>query len=114
MASRAPRWRQLGRHGPVRLGLQPTDAPPAHVSHLVTANSRSRAHPRNARTPYLCSEFIPRLQAHAIPLPQTNPPFSFVIANTLVTSNKKLTAKYQYNLRVSARKCPTPAQGSYR
>ncbi|BGO90631.1 hypothetical protein NBRC10512_000195 [Rhodotorula toruloides] len=45
-------------------------------------------------------EFIPTLEARAIPLPQTNPPFSFVIANTLVTSNKKVTAKYHYNLRV--------------
>ncbi|BGP14980.1 hypothetical protein JCM10213_007216 [Rhodosporidiobolus nylandii] len=45
-------------------------------------------------------EFIPRLEAKAIPLPQTNPPFSFVIANTLVRSNKKVTAKWQYNLRV--------------
>ncbi|GJN89843.1 hypothetical protein Rhopal_002832-T1 [Rhodotorula paludigena] len=45
-------------------------------------------------------EFIPQLNARAIPLPQTDPPFSFVIANTLVTSNKKLTAKYHYNLRV--------------
>ncbi|GAA5992737.1 hypothetical protein JCM10908_006907 [Rhodotorula pacifica] len=45
-------------------------------------------------------EFIPQLKARALPLPQTDPPFSFVIANTLVTSNKKLTAKYHYNLRV--------------
>ncbi|NXD32276.1 GALK Galactokinase, partial [Spelaeornis formosus] len=45
-------------------------------------------------------EFIPQLNARAIPLPQTDPPFSFVIANTLVTSNKKVTAKYHYNLRV--------------
>ncbi|GAA5904892.1 hypothetical protein JCM5296_006136 [Sporobolomyces johnsonii] len=45
-------------------------------------------------------EFIPRLEARAIPLPTTEPPFSFVIANTLVTSNKKVTAKYHYNLRV--------------
>ncbi|GAA5868163.1 hypothetical protein JCM8547_003364 [Rhodosporidiobolus lusitaniae] len=45
-------------------------------------------------------EFIPRLEAFAIPLPQTDPPFSFVIANTLVTSNKAVTAKHHYNLRV--------------
>lgn len=45
-------------------------------------------------------EFIPQLKARALPLPRTDPPFSFVIANTLVTSNKKLTAKYHYNLRV--------------
>ncbi|CEQ42885.1 SPOSA6832_04764 [Sporobolomyces salmonicolor] len=48
-------------------------------------------------------EFIPQLEARAIPLPTTEPPFSFVIANTLVTSNKKVTAKYHYNLRVSRR-----------
>ncbi|GAA5821904.1 hypothetical protein JCM11251_004771 [Rhodosporidiobolus azoricus] len=45
-------------------------------------------------------EFIPTLDARAIPLPQTDPPFSFVIANTLVRSNKAVTAKYHYNLRV--------------
>ncbi|GAA5894924.1 hypothetical protein JCM6882_008246 [Rhodosporidiobolus microsporus] len=45
-------------------------------------------------------EFIPHLDARAIPLPQTDPPFSFVIANTLVRSNKAVTAKYHYNLRV--------------
>lgn len=44
---------------------------------------------------------MPQLEARAIPLPKTEPGFSFVIANTLVRSNKKLTAKYQYNLRVS-------------
>ncbi|GAA5825741.1 hypothetical protein JCM10212_004006, partial [Sporobolomyces blumeae] len=45
-------------------------------------------------------EFLPQLEARAIPLPKTKPAFSFVVANTLVTSNKKLTAKFQYNLRV--------------
>ncbi|KPV77344.1 uncharacterized protein RHOBADRAFT_11723 [Rhodotorula graminis WP1] len=44
--------------------------------------------------------FIPHLEARAIPLPKTSPPFSFVIANTLVKSEKKVTAKFQYNLRV--------------
>ena len=52
-------------------------------------------HVRRAR-----SEFIPHLEARAIPLPKTVPPFSFVIANTLVKSEKKVTAKFQYNLRV--------------
>lgn len=47
-----------------------------------------------------CSEFVPTLSAHPIPLPSTNPAFSFVIANTLITSNKQVTAKYCYNLRV--------------
>jgi galactokinase len=45
---------------------------------------------------------MPQLEARAIPLPVTEPGFSFVIANTLVRSNKKLTAKFQYNLRVSS------------
>jgi len=44
---------------------------------------------------------MPQLEARAIPLPKTDPAFSFVVANTLVKSNKKLTAKFQYNLRVS-------------
>lgn len=56
-----------------------------------------------APPPPVHSEFIPQLKARALPLPRTDPPFSFVIANTLVTSNKKLTAKYHYNLRVSLR-----------
>ena len=51
------------------------------------------------------SEFVPKLEAHAIPLPDTNPGISFVIANTLVTSNKKLTAKFCYNLRVRTAQC---------
>ncbi|KAK4056548.1 galactokinase [Microbotryomycetes sp. JL221] len=45
-------------------------------------------------------DFVPKLAAHAIPLPETSPGISFVIANTLVTSNKKATAKFCYNLRV--------------
>ncbi|KAL8292829.1 hypothetical protein RQP46_000523 [Phenoliferia psychrophenolica] len=45
-------------------------------------------------------EFIPSLLATPIPLPHTVPGLSLVIANTLVTSSKALTAKYHYNLRV--------------
>ncbi|KAK4706064.1 hypothetical protein P7C70_g132, partial [Phenoliferia sp. Uapishka_3] len=45
-------------------------------------------------------KFIPSLLAIPIPLPQTTPALSFVIANTLITSSKALTAKFHYNLRV--------------
>ncbi|KAI5480405.1 galactokinase [Pseudohyphozyma bogoriensis] len=45
-------------------------------------------------------EFDPTLSAHPIALPKTNPPFSFVIANSLVQSDKATTAKHCYNLRV--------------
>lgn len=44
-------------------------------------------------------EFVPALAAVPIPLPSI--PFSFVIINTLITSEKHLTAKFCYNLRVS-------------
>lgn len=43
--------------------------------------------------------FVPALAAKPIPLPSL--PFSFVIINTLVTSEKHVTAKYCYNLRAS-------------
>ncbi|KAM0746484.1 galactokinase [Meredithblackwellia eburnea MCA 4105] len=45
-------------------------------------------------------EFLPQLSAQPIPFPSTQPPLSFVIANTLVTSNKAETSKFNYNLRV--------------
>jgi len=45
-------------------------------------------------------EFIPTLKATPVPLPKTTPALSFVIANTLVTSDKHTTAKIHYNLRV--------------
>ncbi|KAH8918227.1 Galactokinase [Atractiella rhizophila] len=44
--------------------------------------------------------FVPQLLATPVPLPKVDPKFSFVIANTLVTSEKHLTAKFHYNLRV--------------
>lgn len=46
------------------------------------------------------SGFVPKLVATLVPLPKTQPPITYVIANTLVTSEKQKTAKYNYNLRV--------------
>ncbi|SGY79574.1 BQ5605_C008g05167 [Microbotryum silenes-dioicae] len=46
-------------------------------------------------------DFVPSLHAALVPLPRTKPGFAFVIANSLVTSNKAVTAKYCYNLRVA-------------
>ncbi|ODQ68672.1 Galactokinase [Nadsonia fulvescens var. elongata DSM 6958] len=45
-------------------------------------------------------EFRPKLKATAFGFPQTTPPLAFLIANTLVTSNKHETASTNYNLRV--------------
>ncbi|KAI9027124.1 galactokinase [Phycomyces nitens] len=45
-------------------------------------------------------EFVPRLSAQRVKLPQTNPPLAFVIANTLVKADKFVTAPRHYNLRV--------------
>lgn len=77
---------------------------PLHLLHMcvcpppeLLAPSLTSLHP----SLFANSEFVPVLKAKAIPLPTTNPAFSFVIANTLVTSNKQLTAKYCYNLRVA-------------
>jgi galactokinase len=46
--------------------------------------------------------FFPKLSAELIRLPTTltNPPAVFVIANSLVVSDKAVSAKTQYNLRV--------------
>mgnify|MGYP001614437026 FL=1 len=44
--------------------------------------------------------FVPLLSATPLPLPSTTPLVSFVIANTLITSDKHVTAKSCYNLRV--------------
>jgi galactokinase len=46
--------------------------------------------------------FFPKLSAQPIQLPTTHttPPAVFVIANSLVVSDKAVTAKTQYNLRV--------------
>ncbi|TIA88653.1 hypothetical protein E3P99_02475 [Wallemia hederae] len=45
-------------------------------------------------------QFFPSLEGEPVPIPSTDPAFSFVIANTLVTSDKATTAKFNYNLRV--------------
>ena len=45
-------------------------------------------------------QFFPSLEGEPVPIPSTNPAISFVIANTLVTSDKATTAKFNYNLRV--------------
>lgn len=45
-------------------------------------------------------EFVPRLSTQLVKLPETQPPMAFVIANTLVTSDKFVTAPRNYNLRV--------------
>ena len=44
--------------------------------------------------------FHPTLTATAAPLPLTSPPAVFILANSLVVSEKHITAKWQYNLRV--------------
>jgi galactokinase len=38
--------------------------------------------------------------ATLVPIPKTTPAITYVIANSLVTSEKAVTAKYNYNLRV--------------
>ncbi|KAJ2845890.1 galactokinase, partial [Coemansia erecta] len=45
-------------------------------------------------------EFHPELRATPVKLPESNPPLVFVIANTLVVSDKHVTAPVCYNLRV--------------
>ncbi|TPX45921.1 galactokinase [Synchytrium endobioticum] len=45
-------------------------------------------------------DFYPNLKVNPITLPKPNPPPVFVIANTLVTSDKHITAPTNYNLRV--------------
>lgn len=44
--------------------------------------------------------FVPQLSAVPTKLPPSQPPHMFVIANTLVTSDKKVMGPVQYNLRV--------------
>lgn len=48
----------------------------------------------------LCSGFVPKLVATLVAVPRTQPSITYVIANSLVTSEKQKTAKYHYNLRV--------------
>ncbi|KAJ2344601.1 galactokinase, partial [Coemansia sp. RSA 2618] len=45
-------------------------------------------------------EFDPALKATPVKLPESNPPLAFIIANTLVVSDKHVTAPVCYNLRV--------------
>ncbi|CAG8483044.1 3076_t:CDS:2 [Acaulospora morrowiae] len=45
-------------------------------------------------------QFLPTLTAMPIKLPSINPPIAFVIANSLVTADKVVTAPIHYNLRV--------------
>lgn len=45
-------------------------------------------------------EFVPKLHTAAVPLPVTTPKLAFIIANTLVTADKFVTAPRNYNLRV--------------
>ncbi|KAF9178419.1 galactokinase [Haplosporangium sp. Z 767] len=45
-------------------------------------------------------EFHPVLKVTPVQFPSTHPPIAFVIANTLVTSDKAVTAPICYNLRV--------------
>ena len=44
--------------------------------------------------------FSPELLAEAIPFPKTDPPMTFMIAQSFVAADKHLTAPEQYNLRV--------------
>ncbi|KAJ2876519.1 galactokinase [Coemansia asiatica] len=45
-------------------------------------------------------EFHPELRATPVKFPETSPPLAFIIANTLVVSDKHVTAPVCYNLRV--------------
>lgn len=44
--------------------------------------------------------FSPKLHVEAIRFPETEPPFTFMIANSFVTANKHETGPIHYNLRV--------------
>ncbi|CEH12073.1 galactokinase [Ceraceosorus bombacis] len=44
--------------------------------------------------------FHPSLAVQAIELPKSDPPHTFVVANTLIVSDKKVSGPVQYNLRV--------------
>ncbi|KAI8900736.1 ribosomal protein S5 domain 2-type protein [Globomyces pollinis-pini] len=48
----------------------------------------------------LLIDFHPKLDATPVILPKTTPEFVFIIANTLVTADKHVTAPIHYNLRV--------------
>lgn len=46
-------------------------------------------------------DFVPSLTVNPISFPATNPPLTFLIAQSLVTSEKKITGPIHYNLRVA-------------
>lgn len=46
-------------------------------------------------------DFVPSLTVQPISFPVTNPPLTFLIAQSLVTSEKKITGPIHYNLRVA-------------
>lgn len=48
----------------------------------------------------LLVSFKPSLKADVVTFPKTEPEFSFVVAQSLVTSNKQVTGPIHYNLRV--------------
>lgn len=48
----------------------------------------------------LSVSFSPQLYAEAIPFPKVEPPITFMIAQSFVTSDKRVTAPRCYNLRV--------------
>lgn len=48
----------------------------------------------------LLVSFKPSLKADVVTFPKTDPEFSFVVAQSLVTSNKQVTGPIHYNLRV--------------
>lgn len=48
----------------------------------------------------VCSAFVPELAATLVPFPKQMPALTYIIANSLVVSEKQVTAKYNYNLRV--------------
>ncbi|PVU97442.1 hypothetical protein BB561_000547 [Smittium simulii] len=52
------------------------------------------------RSSALFIEFSPKLNTTSVRFPKTDPEISFVIANTLVVSDKQVTAPVCYNLRV--------------
>ena len=46
-------------------------------------------------------DFVPKLAVQPITFPATSPPLTFLIAQSLVTSEKKITGPIHYNLRVA-------------
>lgn len=46
-------------------------------------------------------QFFPKFHAGNVPIPETDPEFTFLVAQSFVTSNKAETAPKRYNLRVA-------------